>query len=181
MLELQPLDIQRLKPFPLSRNLSVLPLQFLQEFLKLYDLVKGYAKSLTTYKEYDERLATTVNDLVEKLNGVIRLLEDYEKLGPTMAEQIKTIENLYEEFTSFEVFQYQLLSSNYNQNLLKLKFSKLTNQSDIASVSLVKDYRKNPEQDILYFLQDFKKSRKTYHVRKEKLNRWDEERISGFI
>lgn len=181
MSQLQHLTLRQLEPFPLPKNLAVLPALFLEEFSLLYELVKGYVKSLTTYTQFEAELTSALDKSIEMLNKIIATLAEYQQVGPAMADQVKKIEKLYEEFTNLETYQYQLLSSNYNQNLLRSKYSKLAAASDDEATQIIKNYRGNSEEDLQTFLLRFKDSRKAYHLRREKLSRWEEERVSGFI
>lgn len=178
----QPLNIELLKAFPLPRTLEALPPHILQDFAKQYELVKGYVKLLPSYQQLETDLRTVVQAQVDTLNEVIGLLDEYRKNSNAISDNLKKMEQLYQEFLNYETYQYQLMSSNFNQNFLKLKFSKLASASNQESVDVVRSYRNDPEEKSLAaFLQQFRQSRKQYHLLKEKLNRWDEERISGLI
>lgn len=176
----QPLTIALLHAFPLPRTLEVLPPHVLQDFSRQYDLVKGYIKQLDAYTQTETNLRNIIHEQISTINKIIGLLDAYEKNSSAIASAISKMNELYKEFLNYETYQYQLLSSNFNQNFLKLKFSKLTSASDEESMNAVKEYR-NSGDLLLTFLQDFRQKRKLYHLLKEKLNRWDEERISGLI
>lgn len=175
------LEIKELKPFPLDVSLGNLPSNLLQQFAELYELVKGYTRSLPAYQTFEADLIATIDAQISTINEIIALLEEYTAVSLTISGQVKTMEDIYKEFINLETYQYQLLSSNFNQNFLKLKFAKLTVASDADSVALVSDFRKSPGKDLSSFLREFKDGRKLYHLRKEKLNRWNEERVGGFI
>lgn len=175
-----PIAIEGLKPYPLARTLENLPPNLLEEFTQLYELVRGYTKSLQAYEKFEKHLVAIVEKQISTVNDIIVILQEYNGTSQAITGQIHTMEELYKEFINLETYQYQLLSSNFNQSFLKLKFSKLTSASDVASMELVHDHKKNPG-DLSTFLQDFKNKRKLYHLRQEKLNRWNEERISGFF
>jgi len=142
--------------------------------------VKGYIKQLDAYTQTETNLRNIIHEQISTINKIIGLLDAYEKNSSAIASAISKMNELYKEFLNYETYQYQLLSSNFNQNFLKLKFSKLTSASDEESMNAVKEYRNSGEL-LLNFLQDFRQKRKLYHLLKEKLNRWDEERISGLI
>lgn len=178
----QPLNIELLQAFPLPRNLEILPPQVLHEFARLYELVKGYVKLVDSYHQLEAQLRDIIQAQIATINKVIALLDDYHANSDAIGANIKKMEALYQEFTNYETYQYQLMSSNFNQNFLKLRFAKLVTASDEASVSLVKDYKNSSEdRQLSTFLQEFRLARKNYHLLKEKQNRWDEERISGLI
>lgn len=175
----QPLNIELLRPFPLPRTLEALPAHILQELSSHYELVKGYTKLLQTYQDLETQLRSTVQTQISTLNKIIVLLDDYNENSAAISANIKKMELLYKEFMNYETYQYQLMSSNFNQNVLKLKYSKLVSASDAASLEVIKSHQNSDNFSSL--LQQFRQSRKEYHLLKEKLNRWDEERISGLI
>lgn len=178
----QPLNIELLAAFPLPRTLEVLTPNVLEEFSRLYELVKGYVKLLPSYQQLEIDLRNIIEAQVVTINKIIDLLEDYNKNSAAINLNIKKMEELYKEFLNYETYQYQLMTSNFNQNFLKLKYSKLTASSDEDSMNIIRDYRsKSSDLSLPTFLQQFRQSRKQYHLLKEKLNRWDEERISGLI
>lgn len=73
------------------------------------------------------------------------------------------------------------MSSTFNEELLKHKFRKLIERNDEESRDLVKNINSSEvtDEQLVDTLELFKQSRKTYHFKKEKLNRWEEQRVSG--
>lgn len=182
----QPLTLQQLQPFPLPSQLNSLPPAIVQQFSELYELIRGYVKGLATYKKFELELVTRINEQIDRLNEILKLLENYRNVGDTIVEQINKINTLFNEFVSLETYQYQLLSSNFSQDFLKKKFVKLVEANNQESNQIITQFKSSGTGDLdneefRKFLADFKASRKTYHLRKEKLNRWNEERVSGFI
>lgn len=80
-----------------------------------------------------------------------------------------------------------LSSSNFNQDNLKAKFKKLIEENNQESLDIVKNFNDRShgseisDESFGTMIENFKNSRKLYHFRKEKLNRWEEERVSGFL
>lgn len=183
---IQPLTLRDLQPFPLPKQLNSLPPAIVQQFSELYELIIGYIKGLENYKKFELTLVNRMNEQISTLNEIMKLFENYQNVSTTIVEQINKISTLFNEFVNLETYQYQLLSSNFNQELLKKKFIKLAEENNHESNQLVNDFRSTASGDqdteeFSKFLKDFKASRKSYHLRKEKLNRWNEERVSGFI
>lgn len=174
------INIELLEAFPLEKTLAVLPPNILVEFARHYELVKGYVKQLPAYTQMETNLRNVIQEQISTINKIIDLLKDYESNSAAISAAVAKMDALYKEFLDYETYQYQLMSSNFNQNFLKLKYSKLTASSDEASMNVLKEYRESGGQ-LLTFLQDFRQKRKQYHLLKEKMNRWDEERISGLI
>lgn len=178
---LRPVTIDTLAPFPLPKLLENLPPQLLADFSLLYELVRGFILLLPQYGEADARAVEAISQQVGLINEIIVVLQDYDTQSSRISLLLKTMDELYREFLNLETYQFQLLTSNFNQNFLRLKFTKLVGASDKEAMQLVRD-RKTPEDGELGpLLQQFKEKRKVYHVRREKLNRWDEDRVSGFI
>lgn len=178
---LQPVELASLRPFPLPKLLKNLPAQFLADFSRLYELVQGFVEELPKYRETQAQIVDVANQQIELVNEIVQILEEYEAKSAHISRQLKTMEELYREFLNLETYQYQLLSSNFNQNFLRTKFGRLAEASDKESMLLVRNKKSMAELDLTSFLLEFKQKRKEYHLRKEKLNRWEEDRVSGFI
>ena len=177
---LQPLSIEQLRPFPLEKSLQSLPQKFQDEFASLYELVKGYTRNLEAYRALEEQARQAIKDTTATINSISAVLEEYNRNSDTIVKQMGKLDALYKEFLTLETLQYQLLSTNYDQSFLKIKYAKLVKEGDTQSDEILDDYR-NSGGDMSSFLLRFKDSRKVYHGRREKLNRWEEDRVSGFI
>lgn len=178
---LQSTTIDTLTPFPLPKQLENLPPQLLADFSLLYELVRGFTLLLPQYAEAESKVVEAINVQVGVINEIIVLLEDYDSQSKQIAHLLKMMDELYREFLNLETYQFQLLTSNFNQNFLRLKLTKLATESDNEAAQLIRNHKNANEADLTTLLQQFKEKRKHYHVRKEKLNRWEEDRVSGFI
>ncbi|KAI5953465.1 hypothetical protein KGF54_002837 [Candida jiufengensis] len=187
---ISPLTIDELKPFPLPKQLNSLPNKTFDQFIENKELIKSYLQDLETFKlklkQINENIDLIINEtLTSKIKN--DLIPKYQNLIIKINNQIKTINQLYNEFLNYETIQYQLISSNFNQDILKLKFKKLIEQNNQDSLLIIKNFNKlqsandNNIDEFNEMLSNFRESRKLYHFRKEKLNRWNEERVSGFI
>lgn len=178
-----PLAIEELKPFPLPKQLDSLPKKSFEEFVSNKKLIKGYMHQLETYKlrldELQERASLVSSLLQEEINDT--LIPQYQEVSNNILQRIKTLTQLHNEFLNLETVQYQSMSSTFNEELLKHKFKKLIERNDEESREIVKNLDSNELTDnqLADTLERFKQSRKTYHFRKEKLNRWEEQRVSG--
>ncbi|CUM66163.1 uncharacterized protein PRCAT00003821001 [Priceomyces carsonii] len=180
---IKPLTVETLKPFPIPKYLESLPPNVLDEFIQLYSLVSGYLESLPSYKTFTESITTQINYQITKLNEIITIFDEYEIAGNLIKEQIDKINKLYQEFLNLEVYQYQLLSSNFNQQFLKKKLEAMTRNTNEESLRIAQSLKQldKLESEFNELLKDFKNSRSLYHMRREKLYRWDEERVTGLI
>ena len=183
--QIQPLTVKTLEPFPLPKYLDSLPISVIEQFIQQHNLVLGYIKQLPAYQKLSETILETLNWQITKLNEISSILQTYNATGILIKEKMAKLNSLYSEFINLETYQYQLLSSNFNPEFLKNKFNKVIVENDQESKELVKEFKGSSSDDFenLFnnLIKDFKSSRKTYHLRKEKLNRWNEERVSGFI
>ncbi|KAG7664941.1 uncharacterized protein J8A68_001527 [[Candida] subhashii] len=181
------LSINELKPLPLPKNLELLPNRSFEEFVNDKELVQGYVKQLDTYKKEQEELLKQLSTIDHLLsNEISQLIKNYKEVTNKILQQIQSIQIIYQEFLNLETYQYQMLSSNYNQQTLKNKFKLLIEQNNQESLQLIKQLETSSkpelnESEFAQFIDDFRSSRKEYHYRKEKLNRWNEERVSGFL
>ncbi|RCK65885.1 hypothetical protein Cantr_01559 [Candida viswanathii] len=185
------LTLDELKAFPLPRAVESLPTPYLEELTNHHDLLQGYIKQLEAYHAKQQEIVGHLSSLDDILENTIykQLIRDYEGVIEKINQQIKSINIIYQEFINLETYQYQLLSSNYNQDNLRAKFKKLIEENNQESVEIVKSYGNDKgahgseasDESFNDMIEQFKNSRKLYHFRKEKLNRWEEERVSGFL
>ncbi|EGW31565.1 uncharacterized protein SPAPADRAFT_62174 [Spathaspora passalidarum NRRL Y-27907] len=174
---LNPLQDSELNAFPLPKNLELLPNSNIKEFVENKELIQGYIKQLEAYKHHQSKLLkklSTVDELLSK--DITQLIEQYQQLIVKITQQIQSISTIYQEFVNLETIQYQLLSSNFNSENLKHKFAKLTEDESKFDFG---DSKENGE--FSDFIERFRANRRVYHYRKEKLNRWNEERVGGFL
>lgn len=181
---IQPITIEKLKPFPLPKELATLPSSLIDQLSSLYELTTGFVTSLETYKTHEQEVVDAVNKNISTINDIVDLLSEYETRSEVIAGLIKQLEQLYKEFLALETRQFQLLSANYNTNVLRTKLEKLAKESDANSSLLARSYMQTKDSlanDLLLFLHTFKDSRKEYHLRRERLYRWEEERVAGLL
>ncbi|RLV94124.1 hypothetical protein JA1_001912 [Spathaspora sp. JA1] len=174
---LNPLQDSELNALPLPKTLELLPNSNFKEFVENKQLIQGYIKQLEAYKLHQTKLLkklSTVDVLLSK--DITELIEQYQQLIVKISQQIQNISIIYQEFVNLETIQYQLLSSNFNSENLKHKFAKLIEDEQKYQIGDVKD-----EGEFSEFIDQFRANRRIYHYRKEKLNRWNEERVGGFL
>lgn len=183
--DIESLDLERLKPFPLPKELEALPPTALEEFCSLYELIQGYIKGLPAAKTFNREIEENLDWQIRSLNEVIELLDDYKNTGEVIREKISQLLALYEEFVNLETSQYQLLTTNFDREVLTGKFKKAVADKENASEEMQEKVSlaalSGDEKYFTESLKEFRASRKDYHLLKEKLNRWNEERVSGFI
>ncbi|KAL7662859.1 VPS37 C-terminal domain-containing protein [[Candida] zeylanoides] len=177
---ISPLRIEDLRPLPLS-HLSVLPRPLLREFCKSHELVAGYIRSLPAHRTHTAAVNDELTRQVNLLNECVALLARYNEISARISEQVSALQSIHHEWINLETIQYQLLSSNFNSETLKRKFKKLVNDADATSAQSVQQYRNASDVELADFARQFKERRKLYHGRLEKLNRWNEERVTGFV
>ncbi|KAK6459281.1 uncharacterized protein RJT20DRAFT_132421 [Scheffersomyces xylosifermentans] len=190
MTQIEPLTFNELRAFPLPKYLESLPNVNLQEFLGDENLIRGYVKELQTYKDHQAKILAQLKQSEAVLEDKILndLIKKYAQIVEKITQQMNRITSLYQEFRNLEMYQYQLLSSNFNRDfLIKNKFGHLIEKNNQESIQLVKDFHSKVadeselEPRLNELITNFRKSRQQYHLRKEKLNRWNEERVSGSV
>ncbi|WLF78329.1 hypothetical protein PVL30_002063 [Lodderomyces elongisporus] len=190
--EILPLTLEQLQPFPLPKQLNSLPNPQFTTFTSDPELIKGYIHSLESYRSTISTLVTTLTNVsTSVLQEDIRdnLIPQYEALIDKITNQVQQLTEIHKEYLSMETIQYQLLSTNFNSNVLMRKFQKMIEESNNECKEIVQKYHKVSRQDakensadsLTKLIHEFRESRKSYHLRKEKMNRWQEERVSGFI
>ncbi|CAH6722583.1 hypothetical protein CLIB1444_10S01728 [[Candida] jaroonii] len=172
---IQPLII---KLSQLPHDLAVLPDHIITKLYEDIELLTSFVKSLPEYEQFNDKVIGKLNDQISKLNDILVIFEKYQSVSKEIEDKTNKLNLIHREFLDLETIQYKLLSSNFNQDYQKLKFQKLINKSHENSLKLVESINYNEFDS---FLKSFKSSRKVYHLRMEKMNRWNEERITGFV
>lgn len=187
----EPLSTELLKALPLPRHLEVLPPKLLEEFASLPDLLRGYIKSLRAYQETQKTVSEIRAYQQKAFDNILRILDEYESTGNSIRQKLAELEVLYLQFLSLQTTQYQLLAANFSRELLQRKYSAVMHQTDAESRSLAHDLSLTTSVplDSLTLgdgllaarMAQFTAKRAVYHKRREKLLRWDEDRVTGFI
>lgn len=124
MEQIQPLTLKTLEAFPLPKYLDSLPVSIIEQFIQLHSLVRGYIKQLPAYQKWNETIIETLNWQITNLNEISSILKTYNGTGTLIKEKMAKLNSLYSEFINLETYQYQLLSSNFNQEFLKISFTR---------------------------------------------------------
>lgn len=160
-----------LEPFPLPRALASLPPSHLAEFARLYELVKGYVASLPKTQEHNEAVLATISREVSKIEDIRQMLRKHSDVSERITLQLAQLDRLVTQFGVLETQQYQLLS----------QFSSATQRQRLAKVVARDKCPAYNGEEVGQFLEQFRQRRKAFHVRNHKLQRWLEERVSGFV
>lgn len=166
---------------PLSLDIRNLPDEYQEYLLNNNDLLVGYIATLHRYNEVENSLLASLENLTQRIQQIILMIYDYKSVTDRIQTQVHLLDNAFKEFLSLETYQYQLLASNYNHGRLKQKLK--SNIEDYKtrlatpSVEPVND----AANGISHALNNFKNNRKLHHLTQEKLYRWMEERVSGFV
>lgn len=172
--------VDDLKPLTVPSQLHILPQSIKQQFLELHELLTGYIKSLDGYQVHHARLKEVITKSIEQLNEISDMIDEYDGISKDIDDLLAKIKKLHEEFINLETYHYQLLAANYSPTFLKSKYKKLVANLDLDSKDKLQNVLLNPN-DFEDALEQFRALRKLYHLRREKLNRWEEERVTGFI
>lgn len=187
----KPLSTELLEALPLPRQLDILPPKLLEEFASLPDLLRGYIKSLPAYQETQKTVSEIRTDQQKAFDSILHILDEYERTGNSIRQKLTELEALYPQFLSLQTTQYQLLAANFSREHLQRKYSALMRQTDAESRSLAHDLSLagSVPMDSLTLddgllaarMAQFTAKRSVYHKRREKLLRWNEDRVAGFI
>lgn len=162
----------------LPQELSVLPDSVVTKLYEDVALLTSFIKDQPDYKQFNDTIIEKMNYQISKLNEILAIFQKYQGISKEIEDKVNKLNLLHHEFLDLETIQYKLLSSNFNQDYQKLKFQKLIDQSHNNSLKLIENIN---YKEFDSFLKSFKSSRKVYHLRMEKMNRWNEERITGFV
>lgn len=159
----------------INEDIQLLPAANLQKLIDDPRLISGYIKQSQQFIQYVESIAATLDEDSSKLLQVQTLIDKYQAISQTITRQLTQILQIYQEFINLQAIQYKLLLI-FNQDYLMKKFERqLEDRAQKSHESI--DY----DDAELTYIARFRQERKQYHLQKEKLNRWKEERVTGFI
>lgn len=152
-----------------------LPNANLQSLINNPQLIVSFIYQSQEFIDYIELIISKIDDDSAKLSKIRTLISTYQAITQKVATQLKDLNSIYRQYTTLQTIQYQLLLS-FNQSYLKTRFTNHVESLNQKSLELI-----DPSDTDLKFIAKFRQSRQEYHLQKEKLNRWNEERVSGFI
>lgn len=166
--------------FPISDDLRNLPDEYQTNFCKEHSLLLGYVTSAPFYEDFRAGLLSLLSALEPKIQQLLMMIREYLSISTRIHNQIILLDQIYKEFIALETYQFQLLASNFNQNVLKQKLKSNT-ETEASSTTVSICQNDSSASTLLDSLHRFKASRKSHHLRQEKLHRWTDERVSGFV
>jgi uncharacterized membrane protein YgaE (UPF0421/DUF939 family) len=159
----------------IPQSVKLLPNTNLQSLIDDPHLISSFIRQTQEFLDYINQLLIKIDDDSSKLLKIQTLIDQYQTITTQVTQQLTNLQYIYHQYNNLQTIQYQLLL-NFNQNYLLNKFEK--NVSQLNQECLQKIKSDDPD---LKFIQEFRQSRKNYHLQREKLNRWKEERVSGFV
>lgn len=165
---------------PISYDLRNLPDEYQVNFCKDHSLLFGYVASVRIYEDFREELLNLLGALEPKIKHLLVMIREYLNTSTRIHSQIILLDQTFKEFITLETYQFQLLASNFNQKVLRHKFRSNT-ETEATSITVSGCENDSSMPTLLDSLHRFKASRKSHHLRQEKLHRWTDERVSGFV
>ncbi|PVH22592.1 hypothetical protein CXQ85_005164 [Candidozyma haemuli] len=165
----------------IPQEIKSLPEEYQSRIISSQNLLKGYVTSFSEYQEVEKVVACDLEGLISTLNDIIGMISSYKIVFQDIKRRLLLMNDLYKEFISLETYQYQLLSSSFHQSYLRLKFKESLDELQASTMSTCRQGASIPTNKVNSFLDEFTTSRRKYHLKQEKYNRWTEERVSGFV
>lgn len=162
-------------------QIASLPVEIQKEILKDESLIKGIIGGTEECKEMEGKLQGDIEENIKQLKQVKELMKKYEGIDEKIKKKVQKIDELHKEFMSHETIQYQYLSNNFNGEFLKTKLMKAIKWDIEEAKMTIKQVKNGDNQEFGDLLEKFKNQRKSVHLKQEKMNRWNEERVSGFL
>lgn len=166
---------------PISLDIKNLPDEYQEYLFRNDDLLVGYILSLHRYSELENSLLESLEHLTQMIQQIQVMFHDYRSVTDRIQDQVHLLDNAFKEFLSLETYQYQLLASNYHQGSLKQRLKSNIEEYKTRSAGISMEFVNDSANSISHVLNNFKNNRKVHHLTQEKLYRWMEERVSGFV
>lgn len=154
---------------PQTKEFDSLPSEIVNQLTEAQELI-GYIKSHDEYRNQFTLIITQIDNNITKVKQLVTLIKQYDTISDEINDLTKQVNDIYNKFVNNEIIQYKLLSTNFDSNFLKQKYTTMMNQDTI-----------HYNGDLETTIKEFKSARKLYHLRREKINRWNEDRVTGFI
>lgn len=171
----------------LTPNVADLPDAQVAELLDDTDTLMGLVQSGAHYVDAVNTIDESLANSTHNYEAARKLIDEYHTVTAQIKQQVGMIESQHRDFLALQMAQHQLLLTFSPEFALKAKFKKLVEQSDTESQDIATRCEGlsadgvDDDPELALTLAKFRESRKQYHLRQEKLNRWNEERVSGLV
>lgn len=161
--------------------ISALPDTIQRELISTDNLFEGYVFAIPENAKLEESLRTTTRQNLDQLLEIKTLIKRYNELDDDIKQRVQKLDELYKEYLTHETIQYQYLSSNFNQDSLKSKLVRSLAEEQKELLNMLRLSKASNDDMTIYVLNDFRSKRKQLHLKREKIYRWNEERVGGFL
>lgn len=159
----------------IPKSVQLLPNTSLQAIINDPQLITSFITQSQEFIDYINQLLMKIDADSSKLLKIQTLIDQYQTITNQVTNQLTDLNDIYQKYNNLQTIQYQLLL-NFNQSYLLNKFDKNVSELNQSSLKTI-----DSNDNDLKFILEFRQSRKNYHLQREKLNRWKEERVSGFV
>lgn len=165
---------------PLPENLQELPTNEISRLLDSLDALKGYLVSLIQ-SELDKDVSD-LNNVVEQIQKYIAQLEDLEKKKHATHTRIENLNSLSAQWQASEREMYSTLARFNRDRIYSILQQSVTDSQKLTEsiqATFVSFIDTHDESSIQQFIRTYKDERKLFHLRNEKLHRFQEDRLGG--
>ncbi|KAK9470521.1 uncharacterized protein V1510DRAFT_369971, partial [Dipodascopsis tothii] len=137
-------------------------------FCETHPVVQAVTKQIADLAAQAEDLSTNI-------------LSRRETLVATRARAEKELHEAREIERHWQERERQMYAAlkPFSSTALHNRLQIATKEADSVSESLATSFLDDGYMDIADFVKDYRRERKLYHLRKERKQRWDEERVAG--
>ncbi|CAN6674612.1 hypothetical protein TRVA0_058S00276 [Trichomonascus vanleenenianus] len=149
----------------------------IQDLIESPEVLKGLYSSLEVEvsKRIDGQIQTTEQNIAKSrdLKNLVVVLEELRGSTRQKLDQSKQVE---QQWQAIEQDMYKAIQP-FSMPALQAKLAQLTRESEAASETMAVSFL-DAGGSIDEFIKDYRRERKLYHLRKERLERWKEERVA---
>ncbi|ODQ82956.1 hypothetical protein BABINDRAFT_164675 [Babjeviella inositovora NRRL Y-12698] len=177
-----------INPTPFPKYFSSLPRDSLNELRSEPTLLSGYVKTHPSFTKHEAAHVNLIDEQIAELRSLAdRLLALRARYQMLNDEALPEFVQHRASWQSLELEMYRNLE-RFNLNHLKSRMREAIAEANAYSLLMVdavieehQDKDEMKEKDLQQFLRDYKQTRILYHSRKERSNRWAENRVGGAI
>jgi hypothetical protein len=115
---------------------------------------------------------------IDKAKAILHTLESITELRSSTTEKLNNAKSLEKEWINQENEMYRSLQP-FSLPALQTRLDIATNEAESVSDTLVNSFLEDSNNsNVGDFVKNYRKERKSFHLRKERLERWKEERVA---
>jgi ESCRT-I complex subunit VPS37 len=154
----------------------------LRELVQNQGLLKGVFESSEQAEDIFKDQQQRAHDNIVQARDIIEKIDNLTSLRATTGEVMSRSQNLEREWVQIEGEMYRTIQP-FSLPALQSRLEYAANEAESLSEILAASFLEGASsingdgENVTEFIRNYRRERKMYHLRKERLERWKEERV----